>query len=176
MVTDRIDRVHENGIRLKSGEVLEADIIVTATGFHMAILGDIAFTIDGKPMNFADRITWRGFMYSDFPNMAWVFGYFRASWTLRADLISAFVTRLLNHMAAKDAKSVTPELRDQDQGMKLGPFIDPENFNPGYVSRQRLDRMPKQGDHEPWLFEHDYFAEKDILPKADLEDGSLVYR
>lgn len=175
VVTDQIDTFTETGIRLKSGDELEADIIVTATGFNMAILGDIAFTIDGKPMNFADRITWRGFMYSDFPNMAWVFGYFRASWTLRADLISAFVTRLLNHMAAKGAKSVTPELREQDQGMKLGPFIDPENFNPGYVSRS-LDRMPKQGDHEPWLFEHDYFAEKDILPAADLEDGSLVYR
>lgn len=175
VATDHIDTFTETGIRLQSGEELDADIIVTATGFDMAILGDIAFTIDGKPMNFADRITWRGFMYSDFPNMAWVFGYFRSSWTLRADLISAFVTRLLNHMAAKGVKSVTPKLRDNDRNMTLGPFIDPENFNPGYVTRS-IDRMPRQGDHEPWLFEHDYHAEKDILPKADLEDGSLIYR
>ena len=88
------------GILLKSGTELEADIIVTATGFHLSVLGDIDFTIDGKPLDFADTVTYRGMMFTGVPNMVWVFGYFRASWTLRADLVADFVCRLLNHMKA----------------------------------------------------------------------------
>ncbi|WP_417519385.1 flavin-containing monooxygenase [Minwuia sp.] len=173
--TDEIDTFTENGIRVKSGEELEADIIVTATGFNFSILGDVAFEVDGEPVDFADCITYRGVMYSGIPNMAWVFGYFRASWTLRADLIAAYVSRLLNHMAEKGADSVTPTLRPEDRDMNIGPFIDPENFNPGYVMRS-IDLLPKQGDREPWVFQHDYFAEKDELPAAPLDDGVLVYR
>jgi len=81
VVTDEIDRFTEKGILLKSGQELEADIIVTATGFNLSVLGDIAFTIDGKPLNFADTVTYRGMMFTGVPNMVWVFGYFRASWT-----------------------------------------------------------------------------------------------
>ena len=81
--------------------MLEADIIVTATGFNLSVLGDIDFTIDGKPLVFSDTVTYRGMMFTGVPNMAWVFGYFRASWTLRADLVADFVCRLLNHMKAK---------------------------------------------------------------------------
>ena len=84
-----------DGILLKSGETLEADIIVTATGFNLSVLGDIAFEIDGKPLDFADTVTYRGMMFTGVPNMAWVFGYFRASWTLRTDLVADFVCRLL---------------------------------------------------------------------------------
>jgi cation diffusion facilitator CzcD-associated flavoprotein CzcO len=175
VVTDEIDSFTETGIRLKSGDELEADIVVTATGFNFCILGDIEMEIDGRPLDFADCVTYRGVMYSGVPNMAWVFGYFRASWTLRADLIAAYVSRLLNHMDETGAKRVTPTLRPEDEGMNFGPFIDPENFNPGYVTRS-LHLLPKQGDRDPWRFEHDYFAEKDVLPAADLDDGALVYR
>ena len=175
IVTDEIETFTETGIRVKSGEELEADIIVTATGFNFCILGDVEIEVDGKKLDFADTVTYRGVMYSGVPNMAWVFGYFRASWTLRADLISGFVTRLMNKMAEKGAEMVVPTLRDEDRGMNFGPFIDPENFNPGYMMRS-LHLLPKQGDKDPWRFEHDYFAEKDVLPVAELDDGVLVYK
>ena len=175
VVTDEIDTFTAKGIRLKSGQELEADIIVTATGFDLCVLGDIAFKIDGKPLDFSKSHTWRGVMYSEIPNMAWVFGYFRSSWTLRADLIAELVCRLLNHMDAKGVRSATPTLRAQDRDMPVRPFIEPENFNPGYLMRS-IDLLPRQGDKAPWVFDHDYYSEKDVLPVADLDDGSLVYR
>jgi cation diffusion facilitator CzcD-associated flavoprotein CzcO len=175
VVTEQIETFTEQGILLKSGEELTADIIVTATGFDLCVLGDIHFQIDGKPLNFADAWTYRGIMYSGIPNMAWVFGYFRTSWTMRADLISEFVCRLLNHMDAKGAKVVTPGLRPEDEQMTARPFVDPENFNPGYLMRS-LHLLPKQGDRPPWIFVQDYYQEKDELPAADLDDGALIYR
>ena len=93
---------------LKSGNELDADIIVTATGFNLCVLGDIAFSIDGKPLDFADTVTYRGMMFTGVPNMAWVFGYFRASWTLRTDLVADFVCRLLAHMKKKGATEGHP--------------------------------------------------------------------
>ena len=174
VVTDEIDRFTQTGIRLKSGKVLEADIIVTATGFNLNVLGDIAFTIDGKPLVFSDTVTYRGTMFTGVPNMAWVFGYFRASWTLRSDLVGDFVCRLLNHMKAKGARKVTPTLRPEDKDMPLLPWIDPENFNPGYVMRN-IHLLPKRGDKPEWQHSQDYWTEKDQLPAADLDDGALVY-
>lgn len=174
VVTDQIDRFTEKGILLQSGEELEADIIVTATGFNLAVLGDIEFSIDDGPLNFPERWAYRGMMFSDIPNMIWVFGYLRTSWTMRADMISEFVCRLLNHMDELGAKTVTPQLREQDKQMPALPFIDPENFNPGYLQRS-LHMMPKQGDHEPWTFVQDYYREKEEIPNADLDDGTLVY-
>ena len=104
VVTDEIERFTERGILLKSGKMLEADIIITATGFNLNVLGDIAFMIDGKPLDFAQTVTYRGMMFTGVPNMVWVFGYFRASWTLRTDLVADFVCRLLAHMKHKGAK------------------------------------------------------------------------
>jgi cation diffusion facilitator CzcD-associated flavoprotein CzcO len=174
VVTDEIDRFTRTGIRLKSGKLLEADIIVTATGFNLNVLGDIDFTIDGKPLVFSDTVTYRGAMFTGVPNLAWVFGYFRASWTLRADLIGDFVCRLLNHMKEKGARKVTPRLRPEDQDMPLLPWIDPENFNPGYVMRN-MHLLPKRGSKPEWQHTQDYWAEKDQFPAADLDDGALVY-
>ena len=111
VVTDEIERFTETGIQLKSGRHLEADIIVTATGFNLNVLGDIAFEIDGRPLAFSDTVTYRGMMFTGVPNMVWVFGYFRASWTLRADLVADFVCRLLAHMKAKGAARVEVALR-----------------------------------------------------------------
>ena len=175
VVTDEIDTFTERGILLKSGQELEADIIVTATGFNMSVLGDIRFEIDGKPLNFADTITYRGMMFTGIPNLLWVFGYFRASWTLRADLLSDFVCRLLAHMKAKGAKRVDVQLRPEDQGMELLPWIDSENFNPDYLMRA-LPLLPKRGAKREWQHTQDYWREKDEIPAIDLDGKEFVYR
>jgi monooxygenase len=175
IVTDKIETFTETGIQLSTGETLEADVVVTATGFDLSVFGDMAFTVDDQPVDFAQTVTYRGLMFTGVPNMAYVFGYFRHSWTLRADLISDFVCRLLEHMAEKGAMMVVPTLRDEDADMALGPWVDPENFNPGYLTRS-MHLMPQQGDKEPWMHLHEYAEEREILPAADLDDGTLVYR
>lgn len=174
VITGEIDRFTESGILLKSGEILEADIVITATGFDLNVLGDIDFVIDGKPLVFSDTVTYRGMMFTGVPNMIWVFGYFRASWTLRADLIGDFVCRLLNHMKKKGAKKVAVALRPEDQGMALSTWIDPENFNPGYLMRG-MHLLPKRGDKPEWQHTQDYWAEKDALPAIDLDGAEFVY-
>lgn len=174
VVTDEIERFTEKGILLKSGEELEADIILTATGFNLCVLGGVEFSVDGEAIDFAKTVGYRGFMFSGVPNMAWVFGYFRASWTLRADLISEYVCRIFQHMAEQDATVVLPALRPEDDNMQLRPWVDPDNFNPGYLTRS-MHLMPQQGDHDPWVFTQDYWREKDEFPVADLEDGALRY-
>ncbi|HPU51064.1 MAG TPA: NAD(P)/FAD-dependent oxidoreductase [Burkholderiaceae bacterium] len=175
VVTDEIESFTEKGILLKSGKELQADIIVTATGFNLNVMGDIAFTVDGKPVDFANTVGYLGTMFTGVPNMAWVFGYFRASWTLRADMIGDFVCRLLNHMKAKGASVVVPQLRPHEQDMKLTPWVDPENFNPGYLIRG-LHLLPKQGDHAPWTHTQDYWTEKDEMPLVNLDDGALQFK
>jgi cation diffusion facilitator CzcD-associated flavoprotein CzcO len=174
VVTDEIARFTEKGILLKSGKTLEADIIVTATGFNLSILGDIAFAIDGKPLDFADTVTYRGMMFTGVPNMAWVFGYFRASWTLRTDMVADFVCRLLAHMKQKGVKKVVPALRPEDHNMPLLSWIDPENFNPNYLMRD-MHLLPKRGDKPEWQHSQDYWAEKDQFPAIDLDDAAFVY-
>ncbi len=175
VVTDEIDRFIENGILLKSGKVLEADLIVTATGFNMTMMGDIDFSIDGAPLDFHETITYRGTMFTGVPNLAWVFGYFRASWTLRSELIADFVCRLLNHMKVMGAKSVRPELRASERDMAQLPWIDDDEFNPGYLQRA-LDILPKRGPTREWQHTQDYWREKDEFPAIDLDDDVFVYR
>jgi len=175
VVTDTIETFTEHGIKVSSGEEIPADIIVSATGFNLSLFGDVAFAVDGAPVDFTGRVTWRGLMISGVPNMAYVFGYFRHSWTLRVDLVCDLLARLLASMRDKGATMVTPELRQEEADMPLLSFADPDNFNAGYVMRtQHL--LYKRGDREPWthLLEHE--QERDILPKADLDDGTLVYR
>ena len=175
MVTDEIETFTEKGILLKSGEELEADIIVTATGFNLSVLGDIAFSIDDEPLVWSDTVTYRGMMFTGVPNLLWVFGYFRASWTLRVDMIGDFVCRLLNHMDELGVSRVTP--RTATRRRRTCPilsWIDPENFNPGYLMRS-MHLMPKRLDKPEWQHTQDYWTEKDVLPAADLDDGCLVY-
>jgi cation diffusion facilitator CzcD-associated flavoprotein CzcO len=174
VVTDEIDTFTEKGILLKSGQELEADIIVTATGFNLNVLGDIEFTIDEKPLVFNDTVTYRGMMFTGVPNMVWVFGYFRASWTLRADMVADFVCRLLHHMEEKGAATVVPTLRPEDADMPLLQWIDEDNFNPGYMQRG-MHLLPKRGDKPEWQHTQDYWAEKTALPNASLDDGCLRY-
>ena len=174
VVTDEIDRFIPKGILLKSGKVLEADIIVTATGFNISVLGDIAFAVDGKPVDFAKTVTYRGMMFTGVPNLLWVFGYFRASWTLRVDLLADFVCRLLNHMKMKGLKKVSVALRPEDKDMPLLSWIDPENFNPGYLMRS-MHLLPQRGDKPEWQHTQDYWAEKKEIPAIDLEAKEFVY-
>jgi len=174
VVTDHIARFTAQGILLTSGATLEADIIITATGFNLNVLGDIDFAIDGEPLEFSKTVTYRGMMFTGVPNMVWVFGYFRASWTLRADLVADFVCRLLNHMKQRRARRVTVALRAQDRDMQLSPWIDPENFNAGYLLRG-LHLLPQRGDKPEWQHTQDYWAERKQLPAIDLDDEAFVY-
>ena len=174
VVTDDIDRFTEHGILLKSGEELQADIIVTATGFNMSVLGDIDFAIDGKPLDFSETVNYRGMMFTGVPNLLWVFGYFRASWTLRADLLADFVCRLLAHMEESGSKRVSVTLRPEDEDMDLLPWIDPENFNPGYLIRA-MSLLPKRGDKPEWQHTQDYWREKDDIPAINLNAPEFLY-
>jgi cation diffusion facilitator CzcD-associated flavoprotein CzcO len=174
VATDEIERFTQAGIRLKSGTLLPADIVVTATGFNLSVLGDIEFAIDGEPLDFASTVTYHGMMFTGVPNLVWVFGYLRASWTLRADLVAQFVCRLLRHMDEKGVRQVTPMLRPEEQDMPRLPWIDPENFNPGYLMRS-MHLLPKRGDKPQWQHTQDYWSEKDVIPAIDLDDGALVY-
>jgi cation diffusion facilitator CzcD-associated flavoprotein CzcO len=114
-------------------------------------------------------------MFTDVPNMVWVMGYFRASWTLRVDLIGDFICRLLTHMDQKQVKQLTMTLREEDADMQLLPWIDTDEFNPGYMMRS-LHLMPKRGNKADWQHTQDYWLEKDTLPTVNLDDKLFVYR
>ena len=174
VVTDEIDTFTEHGIRTKSGEELVADVVVTATGFDLLVLGGIHFTIDGRPLDPADTVTYRGMMFTGVPNLVWVFGYFRASWTLRVDLVCDLVCRMLHTMDERGARRVTPELRPEDADMPLLDWITDENFNPGYL-RRSLHLMPRRGDKPEWMHTQDYWVERTSLPAVDLDDGCLRF-
>jgi monooxygenase len=172
VVTDQIARFTEKGIALESGRELEADIIVTATGLNLVVLGEMQFSVDGAPVDFAKTWTYKGMMYSGVPNLITTFGYINASWTLRADLTAEYACRLLNHMDERGARQVTPRLRDVDQEMAPRPWID--GFSSGYMQRM-MHRFPKQGDHEPWINPQNYSRDKKMIRTAPLEDGALVF-
>jgi cation diffusion facilitator CzcD-associated flavoprotein CzcO len=174
VVTDEIETFTETGIELASGQLLDADVIVTATGFEVNVLGDIDFTVDGVPLDFADTVSYRGMMFTGVPNMVWVFGYFRNSWTLRVDLICDFVCRLLDHLDEIGKRAVVPVLSADEDSMPRLPWVDPENFNPGYLQRS-MHLLPKQGDRQPWIHAQDYWTERKELPAVDLDDGTLAY-
>lgn len=174
MVTDEIETFTETGITTKSGEQLEADIIITATGFNLSVLGDIDFSVDGKHVDFADTVTYRGMMFTGVPNMVWIFGYFRASWTLRVDLVGDFVCRLLNYMDEHHKTSVVPEIPEADKDMARLSWIDPENFNPNYLQRS-MHKMPKRGEKRIWQHTQDYWQEKEEFPEIDLEGEEFKY-
>ncbi|MCA9503884.1 MAG: NAD(P)/FAD-dependent oxidoreductase [Myxococcales bacterium] len=174
VVTDEIERFTKKGILLKSGEELEADIIITATGFELCVLGDIAFEVDGRPVDFSDTVTYHGMMFTGVPNMLWIFGYFRASWTLRVDLLGDFVCRLLEHMDEKGARRVTPRLRPEEERLPRLPWMAEDNFNPNYLMRS-MHRLPKRLDKPEWQHTQDYWNERHWIPAIDLDDGRLEY-
>ena len=172
VVTDTIDTFTETGVRLTSGEEIEADLIVTATGLDLVVLGGVRFAVDGRTVDFADTMTYRGMMYSGVPNMVSVFGYINASWTLRADLIEHFACRLINHLEATGTRQVAPRLRPEDRDMALKPYVD--DFTPGYMLRV-MHLFPKQGDREPWTNPQDYRRDRKTFLEGPLEDGVLEF-
>lgn len=172
VVTDHIETFTETGIRLKSGAELQADIIVTATGLNMAIMGEATFSVDGAPVDFGRTWTYKGMMFSGVPNLVSTFGYINASWTLRADLTCEYVCRLLGHMAKVGASQVTPRLRESDRGMPERPWID--DFSAGYMQRE-MHRFPRQGDRGPWINPQDYKRDKQMIRHGAIEDGALAF-
>jgi monooxygenase len=169
VVTDQIETFTEAGIQLKSGQELDADIIITATGLVMQGFGGIDLTVDGRAVDLATTLTYKGVMFSGIPNMAVVFGYINASWTLKADLICAYVCRLLNVMDGKGARQVTPRSGDETP---VAPFV--ENFSSGYMQRA-LASWPKQGSKEPWRVYQNYFRDMISLKWESVEDGALEF-
>ena len=172
VVTDHITSFTETGIQLASGEHLDADIIITATGLELVTLGEMDFFVDGNQVDFAKTWTYKGFAYSDIPNLASTFGYINASWTLRSDLTAEYVCRLLNHMRKKGVAQCTPRLREQDRNMKERPWID--GFSSGYMQRM-MHRMPRQGDHEPWINPQNYRRDKKMFKHSPIDDGVMQF-
>lgn len=169
IVTDHIESFTEDGIRLQSGKSLKADIVVSATGLKLVVAGETEVVVDGRTVRWADTMSYKGMMYSDVPNFASVFGYTNASWTLKADLTSEYVCRLLNHMKASGADYVVAP-RDPTVGEL--PWLD---FNSGYVQRA-MDEFPRQGDRKPWRLYQNYLLDMLTLRYSKLEDGTLQFR
>ena len=172
VVTEHINRFTKSGIRLQTGEEIDADIIVVATGLNLTLLGGARFEVDGEPVSFPETFTYKGMMYSDVPNLIQTFGYVNASWTLRADLTAEYACRVLNRMEELGMRQCTPRLREQDRGMTPRPWI--EDFPSGYM-RRGLPAFPKQGDHAPWLNTQNFSADKKMVRRAPLEDGALTF-
>lgn len=168
VVTDVIDRFVPEGIRLRSGDILPADLIVTATGLRVQPLGAVHIDVDGRAVKLAETMVYRGAMLSGVPNMIHTFGYTNASWTLRADLINAYLGRLLNYMDRHRYDSVVAE-RDASVGEM--PFID---FNSGYVLRALSD-LPKQGDRFPWRIHQNYLRDLGVTRFSRLTDPALQF-
>jgi len=167
--TGEIETFTETGVRLKSGKELDADIIITATGLHLEALGGATVGVDGRKVDLGKTFTYRGFACSGLPNIAFVFGYTNSSWTLRADLISKYVCRLLNHMDAHGLDTATPVNEDPD--LKPEPFL---NLSSGYIVRA-AERLPKQGDKAPWRNPQSYFRDVLTLRMGRIDDGVMKF-
>jgi len=168
VVTDTIETFTPTGIRLTGGEEIEADIIVSATGLKIQLFGGVDVSVDGEKFDAPDTMVYRGLMMSGLPNFAFTIGYTNASWTLKADLVSAFVVRLLAHMDAAGHDVVVP-VKDPKVGET--PFMD---LASGYIQRA-LEDLPKQGDRAPWKLKQNYLIDRVAIPRADLNDKALAY-
>lgn len=168
VVTDHIDRITETGIALRSGEHLDADLIVTATGLKLKLFGGIAFSIDGAPVVAAGRMVYKGLMVSGVPNLAFAVGYTNASWTLKADLTAQYACRLLAHM---DKHGFTWCVPERQAGVGEEPIID---FNSGYVKRA-LPALPVQGDRRPWKLFQNYALDLLMIRHSKLDDDALRF-
>jgi cation diffusion facilitator CzcD-associated flavoprotein CzcO len=168
VITGQIDTFTENGVLLKDGRELPADIIVTATGLNVQALGGITLSVDGEPVLAADRVVYKGMMLSNVPNFVFVFGYTNASWTLKVGLIGENFTRLLRHMDAHGYGTVTPVA---DAGMPTGPFTA---FASGYIKRA-LGDLPRQGSRAPWRISPTYSADVKLLRRGPVDDPELTF-
>jgi monooxygenase len=169
IVTDRIKTFTESGIELESGGELEADLIVTATGLNMLLLGGIDAYVDGQRVEFSKTMTYKGMMVTGVPNAAFALGYTNASWTLKCDLTCEFVCRVLNHMDHHGYSECVPENRDPS--VMPQPMID---FSSGYIQRS-IQKFPKQGSKAPWRLYQNYARDVVSLRRSPIEDGALQF-
>jgi cation diffusion facilitator CzcD-associated flavoprotein CzcO len=169
VVTDRIETFTERGIKLESGEELEADVIVTATGLNLLVLGGMTLSVDGRDVKPADTVGYKGMMLSGVPNMALTLGYTNASWTLKGDLCAGYVCRLLNHMDEHGYAYCTP--RPLDPSLPTEPFID---LVSGYVLRS-IDQLPRQGPKPPWRLHQNYPRDVVMLRYGSLDDEAIAF-
>ncbi|MDR7228990.1 cation diffusion facilitator CzcD-associated flavoprotein CzcO [Caulobacter sp. BE264] len=168
VVTDHIETFTETGIQLKSGKTLEADVVVTATGLQLQLLSGMEVVVDGKVADLSQSMSYKGMMFSDVPNLASVFGYTNASWTLKADLTSEYVCRLLNHMDRTGADYCVPRL---DGEVEAAPWLD---FSSGYITRS-IGQFPKQGTRKPWKVHQNYALDLMTLRMGKVEDGVMQF-
>ncbi|MEA3050522.1 MAG: monooxygenase [Sphingomonadales bacterium] len=168
IATATIDRFTQNGLRLASGEELSADIVVTATGLKLHLMGGAEIRVDGVAQDVSKTLTYKAIMFSGVPNLAYIFGYTNASWTLKADLAGDYVCRLINHMDEKGYSTCVPVA---DASVKPEPFL---TFTSGYV-RRALASLPRQGDRAPWRLHQNYALDLVSLRFGRIEDGTLRF-
>jgi cation diffusion facilitator CzcD-associated flavoprotein CzcO len=168
LVTDTIESFTAGGLHLRSGRELAADIIVTATGLKLLLLGGISISVDGKPVTFSDTMNFKGVMFSDVPNLFAAFGYTNASWTLKCDLTSAYVARLINYMDRRGLAACTPR---RDPTVASEPLID---FSSGYIQRA-IDQFPRQGAKKPWRLYQNYVRDLLSLKFGAVNDPALEF-
>lgn len=169
VVTDHIDTFTAKGIKLKSGQELEADIIITATGLDLQMMGGSDLKVDGKPFNIGNSMNYKGVMFENLPNMAMVFGYTNASWTLKADLSSEYVCRLIKQMDRKGVQQCTP--RNHDASVEHEPFVAMQS---GYLQRA-LGKLPKQGTKAPWKVAMNYARDLMTIRYGRVDDGVMEF-
>ena len=168
MVTDHVEAFEAGGVRLKSGETLPADIIVTATGLDMQLMGGLEVEVDGAPVELAKTFSYKAMMYSGVPNLASTFGYTNASWTLKADLTAEYVCRLLNHMERRGFTECRPV---NEETLEAVPWLD---FSSGYVTRA-MHRFPKQGQKAPWRVYQNYALDLMAFRYGSVNDGVMRF-
>ena len=170
VVTDHIEAFEENGIKLKSGDFLEADIIVTATGLVLQNFGGVNISVNNNPVNVSETMTYKSLMYSDIPNFVNSFGYINASWTLKADLTSTYLCRLIKHMDQNNYLSACPK-----KPLDVDETYDwLKDFSSGYIQRS-IGLHPQQGSKKPWVNYQDYIKDWFDVKFSKLEDGNLVF-
>jgi len=170
MVTDHIDTFTSSGIKTKSGDHIEADIVVSATGLKIKYLAGMNFTVDGKELKASEMIAYKSMMFSGLPNLALAFGYTNASWTLKCDLTNKYFARLIKHMDEKGYVKCVPVV-DNIEEMELVPLLD---FTAGYVLRA-IDDLPKAGAKDPWRLKQNYLVDRMVLNRSKIEDGVMQF-
>ena len=172
IVTDHIEKFEAGGVRLKSGDLIEADIVITATGLKLAVAGKIAISQNGKPVDFSERFYYKGCMFSNLPNLAVVFGYLNASWTLRVDVNSNYICRVLNTMRETGANLATPVLTEAaEAAIEEDDIFD---FSSGYIQRGK-HIMPRNAIHYPWRLNQQYISDRKMIKDDPIEDGLLMF-
>jgi len=170
IVTDQIDSFDDKGIALQSGKHLDADIVVTATGLKLVLVGKVAVSLDDKPVDFAQHYFYRGTMFSNIPNLSVVFGYLNARWRLRAATTARFAAQVLAQMGRTGTRIATPQLAKSDEPEEVDPF----DYTSGYLQRAK-PLMPKSGAHLPWRLNHDYYADARDFRTNPVSDGVLRF-